>query len=921
MKYILITILLVILSQSVLAQQHIHNKLLDLINSSLPVDSIQKKVTIFIEEIKLTTDNTTLADCYHDLGSKWYFKNWLSSYEDSQLANAILITKKSISLKRELIDLESCSLNKSLYNLGYFNLKNNNVFEAIELFKEIIDKGTLYCNKSSRENNIRLARNQLIEAYIITGNYYKAIDLCNEFLQIYAKHKTDEPTAKQRVIECYLQKAYIMSLLENKDNSDELFDILEKATSLLDKKDTFYTRLLNEINTVKANWQDEIGDYKKAIETYKVILKNLPKKEVLNTSAIHNNLGLSYLASQQQDSAKIHLMLALKFDSLNDAPYNNLGDLFLKQKNIKQALFNYQQAINLYLDEDNQKKVDDFIEVADIKSAPDKTVLLNHLICKANALTIYFKENKNKKHLRAALHLFEVADQLIDLIHFESQEYESKLFWRKKANLLYIHAVEASFLLNDIEKAYYFMERNKAILLLEGINDAELRKLNKLPVSILDLDFKYKQQIYLEELKLNQTDSKTAEWNTSKDKITALKKEYYRYTDSIYKVYPAYSTFKAKAEILSFEKLQKKYIEKRANVLHYIISDTMGFGLLSTKEKSQFFKLKDVSNLNKNIEHYIHLVKTNNQDESTLNKLSNTIFNTLFSKNTYELVSDKKVTIIPDNTLLNLPFEILITNQTTNDFFINNVESSYAYSMSVLEQNQKKERKATKTFLGFAPVEFKHLGLNKLGTSKSELKAISAIFEGALFMEDSATKVNFFKELNNYRVIHLATHAAVDDGANPWIAFSDEKMYQNEIYSAKNQSEMVVLSACNTSTGNMKKGEGVMSLARGFFFSGTNSVVSSLWPVGDKSSKELMVLFYQHLKKGDSKSSALRKAKLTYLNTVQEPELKHPYYWAGFIVIGNNDPLTNPFNWYWVLVIGLLSAAIILFKNKLLKLF
>jgi len=103
MKYILITILLVILSQSVLAQQHIHNKLLDLINSSLPVDSIQKKVTIFIEEIKLTTDNTTLADCYHDLGSKWYFKNWLSSYEDSQLANAILITKKSISLKRELL--------------------------------------------------------------------------------------------------------------------------------------------------------------------------------------------------------------------------------------------------------------------------------------------------------------------------------------------------------------------------------------------------------------------------------------------------------------------------------------------------------------------------------------------------------------------------------------------------------------------------------------------------------------------------------------------------------------------------------------------------------------------------------------------------------------------------------------------------
>ena len=70
-----------------------------------------------------------------------------------------------------------------------------------------------------------------------------------------------------------------------------------------------------------------------------------------------------------------------------------------------------------------------------------------------------------------------------------------------------------------------------------------------------------------------------------------------------------------------------------------------------------------------------------------------------------------------------------------------------------------------------------------------------------------------------------------------------------------------VLSACNTSLGNIKEGEGVFSLARGFFYSGANSVVSSLWNVNDKSTSQIISSFYENLEKGKSKSSALRLAK------------------------------------------------------------
>ncbi len=131
---------------------------------------------------------------------------------------------------------------------------------------------------------------------------------------------------------------------------------------------------------------------------------------------------------------------------------------------------------------------------------------------------------------------------------------------------------------------------------------------------------------------------------------------------------------------------------------------------------------------------------------------------------------------------------------------------------------------------------------------------------------------------------------------------------------------MVVLSACNTSNGALKRGEGVMSLARGFFYSGAKSVVSTLWPVTDEASTDILIGFYKNLDRGDSKSRALQKAKLDYLRSTEEVELKHPYYWAGFIVVGDNAPMVTISYWYWVLLaMGLLVLVLLLFKGKLFK--
>ena len=83
----------------------------------------------------------------------------------------------------------------------------------------------------------------------------------------------------------------------------------------------------------------------------------------------------------------------------------------------------------------------------------------------------------------------------------------------------------------------------------------------------------------------------------------------------------------------------------------------------------------------------------------------------------------------------------------------------------------------------------------------------------------------------------------------------------------------------------------MVSVNRAFTYAGVPSIVSSLWSAPDKATQELMTMFYQELKEGSSKDQALRQAKLDYLGRQKMEGLKHPFFWAGFVVHGNTEPL------------------------------
>jgi CHAT domain-containing protein len=96
-------------------------------------------------------------------------------------------------------------------------------------------------------------------------------------------------------------------------------------------------------------------------------------------------------------------------------------------------------------------------------------------------------------------------------------------------------------------------------------------------------------------------------------------------------------------------------------------------------------------------------------------------------------------------------------------------------------------------------------------------------------------------------------------------------------------TKLVVLSACDTGVGEVKRGDGIFGLRRALVLAGSESQMISLWPVSDAGTRELMFKYYRRLKAGEGRSEALRNAQL---NLIKNPKRNHPYFWASFIQSG-----------------------------------
>jgi CHAT domain-containing protein len=193
--------------------------------------------------------------------------------------------------------------------------------------------------------------------------------------------------------------------------------------------------------------------------------------------------------------------------------------------------------------------------------------------------------------------------------------------------------------------------------------------------------------------------------------------------------------------------------------------------------------------------------------------------------------------------------------------------------------------------------------------SENEVKSIFNEFDKQNFkttveLKGNASEKNIKSgELQNYKYIHLATHgfvnsekpelsglllAQVADSTNEQ---NDGILYSGEIFNLKLNADLVVLSACETGLGQIKKGEGIIGLTRALLYAGAKNLMVSLWPVSDESTSDLMIDFYKNLlsEKSARLSNSVRFAPLLQqakLKMISEEKFARPYFWSPFILIG-----------------------------------
>jgi len=297
----------------------------------------------------------------------------------------------------------------------------------------------------------------------------------------------------------------------------------------------------------------------------------------------------------------------------------------------------------------------------------------------------------------------------------------------------------------------------------------------------------------------------------------------------------------------------------------------------------------------------------------------------------------KKVYFSPDGIyhLINLP---TLKNPNSGLYLLDELDIHYTTSSNDIENNYKEKEIKTATIFGRpsyklennttiamaqSPTEatrsfvsnFRGSNIADLPGTEEEVLAIKKEMDklglkSTLYLKDQATEDKLY-ELKNPDILHIATHgywseagSAATDGYRVFNAMANSGLLMAGVlnyysapdyadsydgiltaYEAQNldleNTSLVVLSACETSLGHLDAGEGVYGLQRAFRAAGAKSIMTSLWKVDDKATKDFMIVFYQNYLTTKNKFEAFRTAQKTLKTKYAEP-----YYWGAFVLTG-----------------------------------
>lgn len=750
-------------------------------------------------------------------------------------------------------------------------------------------------------------------------------------------------------------------------------------------------------------------------------LFNTVKDSSLITNAATTTAEIANAEAETSKTAALKRYdIALKLFGTTKTPpvvecWKKRGDVLLSLQKFGDALKSYQNALGVMLGQEG-----DLLKNPDINDAPVSLELLDAYAAKTLVLKVLRPDSLG---LATRFEALKKCDTLIVRLMTTYDGDNSKYILAEKAAPIYEQAIALSAQLSKnqtsnqaskqttnqasetarfyADAALNFCERNRAIVLLDNLKDRRAKSFGNIPPTLLATESDLKSDIAFAQKELY--DAPDSLKPSRQNALFEAKQAFSVFQKDLEKQFPKYFDLKYQSFApLSISALQNR-LEDNTAAIEYFISDSSLTTFVFSKNSCQIFEKKLPPQYLIDFQQF----RRSLSDEKWLSD-SATAAKTAFLNNGFSLYQTllatplaflteqkealkegqtiKRLRIIPDGALGYLPFEMLLTNNTSTDwkskntpFLLRDYAVSYAYSARLLDDN---ERTDGRNFGGFGieyddetlknlaadstlprqsvapnPTRSGNLGTNggrnlkadeassvatvntvstrgdalsTLAFADDEVRNIGKLLGSeTIFLNADATKRAFLKNAPHCGILHLAMHGAIDEKnpLNSGLIFSKSADSSSnyltgyDLFGQQLTAGLAVLSACNTGNGELRRGEGVMSLARAFAFAGCPSTVMSLWSIPDESTSQVMLNFYTYLKQGESKDIALQKAKLDYLQNCT-PQYAIPNYWGATVVIGNVAP-TDFRAWYekpWfiggVAALLLLLAGVYFWRKK-----
>lgn len=593
----------------------------------------------------------------------------------------------------------------------------------------------------------------------------------------------------------------------------------------------------------------------------------------------------------------------------------------------------------------------------DWKSSPNMSTTFSHfemyrsLLGKAYAYELKYIQTSETEWVDAAYRMILASDKLVNSIRQTPVGYGEEIILNSDIAQAQHYGIRISQQLYEItgderyaETAFLFFEKTKSNQALFnsnisseslGIPDSYLEKEKTLSEALIN----YETLLY------NQSETNKAD--EYKARVEVLKEDLRTHREHIKLKYPEFYAYKYENEYLTIDQTKELLLKEGEVLLSYNLfnSNVYSFKIDKNGFDLQFHQVD--SSLQAHILRFSNILKAPNISKEGLSEfksLSKELSRLIFSDQ-LDLSQYSKVTILPDGLLNILPFGVLLTNDSSKattfkdlPYLIKTHNVKYGTSATALARQVSNKPKVNSRVLAIAPLfspkkvlnpnqfDSTRAAMGNLAYTEVEVGKIGSHFPTTNLLDSMATERAFKKHASDYSVVHIASHAVLDQDNSlfskllfsPFDTDSINDGYLNvlEILGMDIQADMVVLSACNTGAGEILEGEGVVGLANGFFYAGAKSLIMTLWTANDESTSILMDDFYYYLSKGQSKDMALRNAKMTYLKSADEL-LSHPYYWAHFVFKGDDSPLVkkSPSPHYWVLIATLMFIVIVYLFN------